>query len=111
MTKLMLLINIMLLSLCSSIAFGADYFIDVRSNKEYVEDHIPGNLNIVHSDILQGVKAHNIQTSDHIYIYCRSGKRASIAQKTLNDAGYHNTTNLGGIEDARKFLATYNTDK
>lgn len=93
--------------MCSSVAtFASDIFVDVRSEKEYTEDHIEGHLNIVHTNILEGIKQNNISKDDNIFVYCRSGRRASIAKNTLNAAGYSNVTNLGSIENARKFLNT-----
>lgn len=92
------------LTLFPTLAMAADYIIDVRTLQEYATDHIPGHLNIVHSQIVEGVKALNITPEDHIYLYCRSGRRASIALEELNKSGYKNVTNVGGLEDAKKFF-------
>jgi phage shock protein E len=40
-----------------------------------------------------------------IYVYCRSGRRSGIAQSTLEEAGYNNVVNLGGLEDAQNKAA------
>ena len=95
---------VLALTLFPTLAIAQDYIIDVRTPQEYAADHIPGHLNIVHSQIVEGVKAHNITTEDHIYLYCRSGRRAAIALEELNKSGYKNVTNVGGLEDAKKFF-------
>lgn len=107
MKKLFLLFCLTLISIFATAAMAKDYFIDVRSTQEYEEDHIPNHLHIVHTDIIAGVKNNKISTDDHIFLYCRSGKRASVARESLNNAGYNNVDNLGGINDARRFLSTY----
>jgi len=35
-----------------------------------------------------------------IRVYCRSGRRAGIALAALEEMGYTNATNVGGIGDA-----------
>ena len=55
------------LTLFPTLAMAADYIIDVRTPQEYATDHIPGHLNIAHSQIVEGVKALNITPEDHIY--------------------------------------------
>jgi phage shock protein E len=40
-----------------------------------------------------------------IHLYCRSGGRAGRAMNALEDAGYTNVSNAGGIEDAREARA------
>ena len=37
-----------------------------------------------------------------IYIYCRSGRRASTAVGKLKSLGYTDLHNVGGLEDARE---------
>ena len=47
-------------------------------------------------------------TQDHdadIYVYCRSGRRAGVAQQVLNGMGYRKVTNLGTLADAQAFVA------
>jgi hypothetical protein len=42
-----------------------------------------------------------LEKDAEIKVYCRSGKRAGIALATLQELGYTNATNVGGISDAR----------
>jgi len=73
-----------------------DYIlIDVRSEAEYASGHIPGALNIAF-DVL----AENLPTEDRgalIIVYCRSGRRSSIAAQTLKELGFTDVHDFGGI--------------
>ncbi len=80
------------------------FLIDVRTPDEFNADHIPGALNIEYQNIVQGAAAANIKAGDDVYLYCRSGKRAGVAEQSLKAEGYTSVTNLGGIEDARAAL-------
>ncbi len=82
-------------------AMAAEYLIDVRTAEEYNTGHVASALNIVHTDIVNGVKAKNITPEDTIKVYCRSGKRASLAKEALEAAGYTKVENLGGYEDIK----------
>lgn len=83
-----------------SSCYAQDFIIDVRTSEEFNTGHIENSLNIVHTDILNGVISNKISPEDTIFLYCRSGKRAEFAKKILNDNGYKNVTNLGGYNDA-----------
>lgn len=77
-------------------------WIDVRTNKEYAEDHIQGDINIPHDKIAEEIGKTITDKNTDIHLYCRSGKRAGLAQETLKKMGYTHVTNEGGIADARK---------
>jgi phage shock protein E len=72
-------------------------WIDVRSHDEYNEDHISNTEHIPHSEIVA-------QISD-LDLDCRSGVRAGLALTALQDLGYTNVENVGGIADARVVLS------
>ncbi len=76
-------------------------WIDVRSAQEYAEDHIEGDLLIPHEEILPGVSEAFPDKTTEIHLYCRSGRRAGLAKAQLEEAGYTNVINAGGIDDAR----------
>ncbi len=85
-------------------ALANTYLIDVRTPQEFTADHIDNALNIEYQNIMVGVTQHNISKDDSIYLYCRSGHRAGIAEAELKNNGFSKVVNLGGIEDARKTL-------
>ena len=77
-----------------------DYIIlDVRTQEEYDEGHIPGAVLIPDYEI--GEKAPEILTDKDklILVYCRSGRRSKEASKALADMGYTNIKEFGGIID------------
>lgn len=70
--------------------------IDVRSEKEFADGHVPQAINIpldkiaAHPDIL------NISKDMPIILYCRSGYRANKAGNILWQNGYTNLRHLKG---------------
>jgi rhodanese-related sulfurtransferase len=70
--------------------------IDVRQPSEFAVGHIAGAELLPLSDIQQG--KYNLDKSDTIILYCRSGRRSGIAARILKDSGYEYVRNLeGGI--------------
>lgn len=77
-------------------------WIDVRSLDEYNEDHIENTENIPHTEIAMQISDLNLDKSTPIKLFCRSGVRAGLALTALQDLGYTNVENVGGIADARE---------
>ena len=75
-----------------------EYFIiDVRSNKEYLERHLNGAINIPLFSIKKDIN--KLNRNKDILVYCQSGSRSKKAVKILEDIGIKNVYNLkGGIE-------------
>ena len=73
--------------------------LDVRTQEEYDEGHIPGAIVISHEEIAE--KAEKVLTDKEqlILVYCRSGRRSKIAAETLAELGYTNIKEFGGIID------------
>lgn len=94
-----------LFSLASGVCMAETYIIDVRTPEEFSTGHVDGALNIVHAQILEGVADKGIKPDDDIKLYCRSGKRASVAEEMLKSAGFSKVENLGGYEQAKEALA------
>lgn len=78
-------------------------WIDVRSAEEYQEQHLEGAINIEFTEILEGVA--NLDKDSEIHLYCGSGRRAGIALKALEEAGFTNLTNRGGLSDVLELEA------
>ena len=77
-----------------------DYIIlDVRTQDEYDQGHIPGAIVISHEEIAE--KAEQVLTDKEqlILVYCRSGRRSKIAAEALVELGYTNIKEFGGIID------------
>ena len=73
--------------------------LDVRTQEEYDEGHIPGAIVISHEEITE--KAEKVLTDKEqlILVYCRSGRRSKIAAEALVELGYTNIKEFGGIID------------
>ena len=79
--------------------------LDVRSPEEYASGHLQGARNIPHDRIEAEIAAIAPDKSAQIILYCRSGRRADTAMKTMQAMGYENVSNYGGLEDAQERLA------
>ena len=73
--------------------------LDVRTQEEYDQGHIPGAVVISHEEIAE--KAEEVLTDKEqlILVYCRSGRRSKIAAEALAELGYTNIKEFGGIID------------
>ena len=73
--------------------------LDVRTQEEYDQGHIPGAIVISHEEIAE--KAAEVLTDKDqlILVYCRSGRRSKIAAEALVELGYTNIKEFGGIID------------
>ena len=73
--------------------------LDVRTQEEYDQGHIPGAIVISHEEIAE--KAEDVLTDKGqlILVYCRSGRRSKIAAEALVELGYTNIKEFGGIID------------
>lgn len=75
-----------------------DYIIlDVRTQEEYEEKHIPGAILIPHTEI-EAQAAEKLPDKDQlILVYCRSGNRSKTASEALEKLGYTRIREFGGI--------------
>ena len=86
-------------------------WIDVRTVDEYQSGHLDGAVNIEYEVIVEGVHKMGVAPTRTIYLYCRSGRRAGVAEASLREKGYLNVTNVGGLEDARKLTVPSGGDQ
>ena len=68
--------------------------VDVRTDAEYREGHIPGSVNVP-LDALDGLCG-RVGTEEPIYVYCLSGARSASAAARLRRMGYR-AADMGGI--------------
>ena len=73
--------------------------LDVRTQEEYDQGHIPGAILIPDTEIK--AEAENVLTdkAQLILVYCRSGRRSKLAAEALVELGYTNIKEFGGIID------------
>ncbi|ATC93747.1 rhodanese-like domain-containing protein [Pseudoalteromonas tunicata] len=70
--------------------------LDVRSDEEFKDGHIPGAINYSHLDIINNTAVLDYQKDQAIIVYCRSGRRAAAAEQALIDLGFTNVKHLEG---------------
>jgi len=71
--------------------------VDVRTVEEFAEGHFPGAINIPHEDIVQGIRARNVDKDQTVLLYCRSGNRSGQAEIRLQSSGFAGAKNVGGL--------------
>lgn len=73
--------------------------IDVRTPEEFATGHIDGAVNIPLDRIGQGIQSiKGLKKDSTILVYCRSGRRSSIAKITLEQNGFKRILDGGGME-------------
>ena len=78
--------------------------IDVRTDAEWNDGYIETAIHIPLDKILQKIEFATENKEQTIYLYCRSGKRSAKAEKALQNIGYINAKNIGGIKQASSSL-------
>ena len=73
--------------------------LDVRTQEEYDQGHIPGAIVISHEEITEKAEDVLADKEQLILVYCRSGRRSKIAAEALVELGYTNIKEFGGISD------------
>ena len=73
--------------------------LDVRTQAEYNQGHIPNAICIPNETIDENVVNKLPDKNQMILVYCRSGNRSKQAAEKLKKLGYTNLIEFGGIRD------------
>ena len=73
--------------------------VDVREKDEYDESHLEGAVNIPYTEIVDKIEDYVADKDSVVIVYCKSGKRSSIAANSLKDAGFTKIYDLGSINN------------
>ncbi len=73
--------------------------VDVRSRQEYDAGHLEGALLIPHDQVERRIAEFGDDKGRSIVLYCRSGRRAGVAEQVLRGAGFTNVLNAGGYKE------------
>lgn len=73
--------------------------LDVRTQEEFDEGHIPGAVLIPNTEIEERAEENLPDKDQLILVYCRSGRRSKMAAEILVELGYTNIKEFGGIID------------
>ncbi len=71
--------------------------LDVRTEEEYKEGHIPNAINIPNEIISENTTTILNDKEQIILVYCRSGRRSKEASEKLIKLGYNNIYDFGGL--------------
>lgn len=71
--------------------------LDVRTDEEYAQGHIPGAILIPDYEIRDRAGTELPDRDQLILVYCRSGNRSKTASAILAELGYTNVVEFGGI--------------
>jgi phage shock protein E len=83
---------------------AAPLIIDVRSEAEWSSGHIEGAVLIPYEQIGEKIGSIAKDKTKRLYLYCRTGRRAKIAQEALEKLGYKNIVNLKTLENTAKTM-------
>ncbi len=120
-SKLILLTSLFLLTACTQ--FGPDQLnawklidegaliLDVRTKQEFDEGHLAHAINIEYENIPKIVKRIGKNKERLVVLYCRSGRRASVALAELKKMGYNNIFNGGGLKSMKAAKKEYEKQK
>ncbi len=78
---------------------GEAVILDVRTQAEFDEGHIPGALLLPDSEITRRAEEVLSDKGQTVLVYCRSGRRSALAAKALVGLGYTEVYDFGGILD------------
>ena len=101
--KKIVLSAFLLLSIFSNEALAepeSRIIIDVRTESEWLSGRLQGASHITLSEIKNKIKVFEPNQDAEILLYCRSGNRSGKAKTILEDMGYTNVKNIGGISSA-----------
>ena len=73
--------------------------LDVRTQAEYNQGHIPNAICIPNETIDENVVNKLLDKNQMILVYCRSGNRSKQAAEKLKKLGYTDLIEFGGIID------------
>ena len=82
--------------------------LDVRTQAEYNQGHIPNAICIPNETIDENVVNKLLDKNQMILVYCRSGNRSKQAAEKLKKLGYTNLIEFGGIIDWKGEIERYN---
>ena len=74
--------------------------LDVRAPEEYAQGHIPGSVNLPLAAIAEAKRRFPDQSTP-LFVYCLSGARSRSAVAALEQMGFTNVVNMGGISAYR----------
>lgn len=83
------------------VELGADaVIIDVRTPGEFASGHLEGAVNIDVQSPDFAAQIMELEKDGEYFVYCRSGNRSGQAIAQMNQMGFSDTVNGGGVQEA-----------
>jgi rhodanese-related sulfurtransferase len=70
--------------------------LDVRSAEEFANGHLVDAINVSHNTVAENLNQLSQYKNSTVVVHCRSGYRASIAERILAKNGFENLRHLTG---------------
>jgi phage shock protein E len=81
-----------------------DLIIDVRTLEEWNKGHLASAQHIPLQNIAEELMALSIDKNRTVHLYCRTGNRSGKAKTIMQQLGYTNVINAGGMSEASTLL-------
>lgn len=104
MKNILSLTLLLLASFSAAKTEDAILIVDVRTPTEWDRGHLPNAKHIEWQNIGEEITKLTDDKHSTIYVYCRSGNRSGKAKLILEQLGYSNVINAGGINEAQLFI-------
>lgn len=104
MKNILSLTLLLLASFSAAKTKDAILIIDVRTSTEWDRGHLANAKHIEWQNIGEEITELTNDKHSTIYVYCRSGNRSGKAKLILEQLGYSNVINAGGINEAQLFI-------
>ncbi len=85
--------------------------IDVRSEGEFQERHLPGTINIPLNRLGSEIARRAPNKAQPLLLHCLTGTRSGMGTSLLKRMGYQHVFNLGSYGRAQKVLETVGSPK
>jgi rhodanese-related sulfurtransferase len=70
--------------------------LDVRTPEEFQTSHIPGALNVPHTEAEGWLRTQDLPRDRDVVVYCETGRRSTIVQQMLMETGFTSVRRLDG---------------
>ena len=104
MKNILSLTLLLLASLSTANTEDSTFIIDVRTASEWDRGHLPNAEHIEWQNIGEEITEFTNDKQSTIYVYCRSGNRSGKAKLILEQLGYSNVINAGGMHEAQSLI-------
>lgn len=75
---------------------SAPLILDVRTPEEFASGHVPGAMNVPHTELAQRLGGLGLDADAEVVVYCERGGRARAAESILEEHGFRAVRHLDG---------------